>query len=165
METRALRFLASALVSRTYSASPFFNPFLLPFSFYLTPLLPSYTALGDSFPFFLSPPTPRGGIFSFISVIPFIPPSRSTLTSLFVHSTYVRAGASFIVFVPRCPPHSRAPSAAPIPILVFHARKRALSYFPRLPFSRVRPASEIRRHPLRDIFRFPFRYVRPVSDT
>lgn len=47
----------------------------------------------------------------------------------------------------------RVASASPIPIQVFHARKRALSYFSRLPFSRVRhraqaSISAIRRHPL-----------------
>lgn len=53
----------------------------------------------------------------------------------------VRAVASFIVFVSRCPSCSRVAygAAAPIPLQVFHARKRAFSYFSRLPFSRVRP--------------------------
>lgn len=41
----------------------------------------------------------------------------------------VRAVVSFIVFVRRCPPCCCVAAADPIPLQVFHARKRAFSYF------------------------------------
>lgn len=52
----------------------------------------------------------------------------------------VRAVVSFIVFVPRCPHCFRSvAAAAPIPLQVFHARKRAFSYFPPLFLAFVSP--------------------------
>lgn len=57
----------------------------------------------------------------------------------------------------------RVASASPIPIQVFHARKRALSYFSRLPFSRVRPAIARKRASARSgitryTWHFPFSF-------
>ena len=160
--------LSLSLLPHILPFHSFFNLFPFPFSFFLTPLLPSCTALGDfSFLFFFRA---AESSFSFISVV-FIFPSRSTLTPLFVHSASFAPCrvAFFIVFVSRCPPCSRvARPRLPIPLQVFHARKRAFSYFSQLSFSRVRPTivrERSRDLPLRDIFRFPFRYVRLVSNT
>lgn len=153
-------FLSFLLLSPSHS---FFNLFLFAFSFYLTPLLPSYTALGDFSLFFFSCHSSSvrapGRIFvlfyfrrlhfsfsfdAYVALCPF---------------RVVRAVASFIVFVPRCPPCLLCSAAtAPIPLQVFHARKRAFSYFSRLPFSRVRPTIA-REHPARSAtWHFPFSF-------
>lgn len=159
---------------------PFFNLLPFPFSFYLTPLLPSYAVLSDFSHFLLAISQPRRipVLFYFRRLhFSFSFDAYAALCPFRVVRAV--AVASFIVFVPRCPPPCCrvAGAATPIPLQVFYARKRAaFSYFSRLPFSRVRPAAFVARersrdppprraaprHPLRDIFRFPFRYVRSV---
>lgn len=148
--------------SRIYPACfPFFNLFLLPSSFYLTPLLPSRTAGPVTCPPFFSlslfpPPSPLsqpGGIFVLFY---FLRPSPVHFSFSFdayaapcPFRAVVRAVASFIVFVPRCVflPYTATaalPSPRPISLQVFRARKRALSYFARLSFflAFVPPAGE-----------------------
>lgn len=115
-------FLSFLLLSPSHS---FFNLFLFAFSFYLTPLLPSYTALGDFSLFFsLAIPAlcarPAESSFSFISVA-FIFPSHSTLTSLFVHSASFAPSLPLLYLFPGVLPASCA--ARP--------RLRYLSRFPR----------------------------------
>lgn len=162
-------FLSFLLLSPSHS---FFNLFLFAFSFYLTPLLPSYTALGDFSLFFLSCHSSSvrapGRIFvlfyfrrlhfsfsfdAYVALCPF---------------RVVRAVASFIVFVPRCPPCLLCSAAtAPIPLQVStHVNARSLIFLGSLFLAFVPPSrASTPRDPLRDIFRFPFRYVRSVFDT
>lgn len=171
-------------VSRTYSTlflslspSPF--PFIISFSpVFQSPSVSFFILLDATFalvprawwllPFFFLPSQPRTArIFVLFYFRRFHFSFPFDAYAALCPFRVVRAVASFIVFVPRCPLRSRVAAVAPIPLQVFHARKRVFSYFSRLPLSRVRPAiaRSRSRDPLRDIFRFPFRYVRSVSDT
>lgn len=144
-------------------------PFLFPFSLYLTPLLPSYTAPSDFFSFFLILPVPCGGIFvffyfSFSSVVLFIFPSRSTLISLFVHSTSFAPPLPLLYLFPCVSPAlAQRPGPRCFSRLSTHVNARSLIFLSSLFL--VRP-TDARGRPRRcDIFRFSFRYVRSVSNT
>lgn len=167
VDIRARRFLSSALVSRTYSARPFFNLFLFPFSLYLTPLLPSYTAPSDFFPtFFFRSRVPCGGIFALFY---FCRPS----SSFFLLVRRLRRSLS-VSFAPPLPllylfpgilPYFRDVATADLDTssrfsthIYVCINARSLIFLD-LPFSRVRRerAPAIRRTRYIVISRFPFR--------
>lgn len=152
-----------ALVHRRPVTFPFFFFFFI--SFFVSP------------PHRLVLPAMRDGIFGLFY-------SRRPLHFSFSFDAYavlcpfrvVRAVASFIVFVPRCPPYCLVAAAANLPPLRYlsrfstHVNARSLIFLGSLFLAFVLPLCARARDPppppaLRDIFRFPCRYVRSVSDT
>lgn len=131
-----------------------------------------YTAPSDFLFFFLSPlhavEFSFSSYFFFLSFLLHFSFSFDAYIALCPFDVVRDAVAFFIVFVPLCRPCSRAAAGAPMLFQVFHARKRALSYFPQFPFSRSSHQCArvlVRSVGRYDIFRFSFRYVRSVSDT
>lgn len=110
---------------------------------------------------------PAESSFSFISVA-FIFPSHSTLTSLFVHSASFAPSLPLLYLFPGVLPASCAarPRLRYLSRFSTHVNARSLIFLGSLFLAFVPPSrASTPRDPLRDIFRFPFRYVRSVSDT
>lgn len=110
---------------------------------------------------------PAESSFFFISVA-FIFPSHSTLTSLFVHSASFAPSLPLLYLFPGVLPASCAarPRLRYLSRFSTHVNARSLIFLGSLFLAFVPPSrASAPRYPLRDIFRFPFRYVRSVSDT
>lgn len=146
-----------------------FNLFLFPFSFYLTPLLPSYTALGDVFLFSCHSSFVRQNLRSLIFPSPpFFLLIRRLRRSLSIPR---RSRRRFLYCI--CSPVSslllcQRPRLRYLSRFSTHVNARSLIFLGSLFLAFVPPSrasARAIRHPLRDIFRFPFRYVRSVSDT
>lgn len=147
-------------LSPRLSSHSVFNLSLFPFSFYLTPLLPSYTALGNFSlpPLFSCHSSPvRQNLRSLL----FPSPSFFLLIRRLRRSLSIRRRSRrrflYCICSPVSPCFHVAVAAAPISLQVFHARKRAFSYFS--PFSarssqqRTRP-----RDPPPATWHFPFSF-------
>lgn len=177
VKIRARRILSFALVSRTYSALARFSiSFYSLFHSSWRHFCPRTPRPVTSFLLFFRSPSPSAAesSFSFIFVVHPLHFSFSFDAYAALCPRRSRATASFIVFIPRCPPYFS--DVAPRPSdtsprfsthVYMYINARSLIFLG-FPFSRVRPAiarANVHAIPLRDVSRFPFRYVRSVHDT